>query len=151
MFYFYHGVCRSNYFEYNTFYTSFILWFCWSLIALTIIYTEESYKNFLLESSSLSVHQRHLRLLVTEIYKSTLQINPEVTWSYFTYSNVTFNLRKWPILYLPSTLQHIVVLFPFIFGDPWFEVIFLGILNLANHYLSSKPKLRTLEKLIADV
>ena len=24
-------------------------------------------------------------------------------WSYFTYNNITYNLRKGPILYLPST------------------------------------------------
>ena len=47
--------------------------------------SEESYENLLLESSSVSVHQRHLRLLVTEIYKSTTQINPEFMRPYFTY------------------------------------------------------------------
>ena len=53
---------------------------------LKIIYqSEESYENLLLESSSVSVHQRHLRLLVTEIYKSTTQINPEFMRPYFTY------------------------------------------------------------------
>ena len=39
MFYFYHGVCRNNYFEYDTFYNSFILEFCWNLLALATIYT----------------------------------------------------------------------------------------------------------------
>ena len=39
--------------------------------------SEESYENLLLEGSSVSVHQRHLCFLVTEIYKSTTQINPE--------------------------------------------------------------------------
>ena len=44
-----------------------------------------------------------MRFLVTEIYKSATQINPEFMWPYFTYNNITYNLRKWPILYLPST------------------------------------------------
>ena len=35
--------------------------------------------------------------------------------------------------------------------DPWFGTIIHGILNLANHYLNLKTKLRTLEILIADV
>ena len=39
MFYFYHGVCSDNYFQYDTFYKSFDLRFCWNLLALTIIYT----------------------------------------------------------------------------------------------------------------
>ena len=71
---------------------------------LKVIYqSKESYKTLLLESSSVSVHQRHLRFLVTEIYKSTKQINPEFMWPYLTYYNITYNLRKCPILYLPNT------------------------------------------------
>ena len=71
---------------------------------LKVIYqSEESYENLLLESSSVSIHQRHLRFLVTEIYKSTTQINPEFMWPYFTYNNISYNLRKGHILYLPST------------------------------------------------
>ena len=50
-----------------------------------------------------------------------------------------------------ARIQHITVLIPFILGDPWFGIIFLGILNLANQYLNLKPKLRTLEILIAGV
>ena len=49
---------------------------------LKVIYqSEESYESLLLEISSVSVHQRHLRCLVTEIYKGTTQINPEFMWS----------------------------------------------------------------------
>ena len=71
---------------------------------LKVIYqSEESYENLLLESSSVSVHQRHLRFLVTEIYISTTQINPEFMWPYVTYNNISHNLRKGPILYLSCT------------------------------------------------
>ena len=52
---------------------------------------EEFYESFLLKSSSVSVHQKHLHFLVTEIYKSTTQINPEFTWFYFTYNNISYN------------------------------------------------------------
>ena len=65
--------------------------------------SKESYKNLLLESSSVSVHQRYLRVLVREIYESTTQIKPKFMWSYLTYNNITYNLRKGPIPYLPST------------------------------------------------
>ena len=45
---------------------------------LKVIYqSEEFHESLLLESSSVSVHQRCLRFLVTEIFKSTTQINPE--------------------------------------------------------------------------
>ena len=65
---------------------------------LKVIYkSEESYENLLLESSSVSIHQRHLRFLLTEIYKSATQINPEFMWHYFTYNNISYNLRKGPI------------------------------------------------------
>ena len=70
---------------------------------LKVIYqSEESYENLLLESSSVSIHQKYLRFLVTEIYKSTTQRNPEFMWSYFAYNNISYNLRKGPILYLHS-------------------------------------------------
>ena len=32
-----------------------------------------------------------------------MQINPEFMWPYFTYNNISYNLRKGPILYLPRT------------------------------------------------
>ena len=52
---------------------------------LKVIYqSEESYENLLLESSSVSIHQRHLRFLVTQIYDSTTQINPKFMWPYIT-------------------------------------------------------------------
>ena len=71
---------------------------------LKVIYqSEESYENLLFENSSVSVNQRHLCFLVTEIYKSTTQINLEFMWPYFTCNNITYNLRKGPILYLDST------------------------------------------------
>ena len=54
------------------------------------------------DNSSVSVHQRHLYFLVTEIYKSRTRKNPKFMWPYFTYNNITYNLRKEPILYLPS-------------------------------------------------
>ena len=31
------------------------------------------------------------------------QINPKFMWPYFNHNNITCNLRKEPILYLPST------------------------------------------------
>ena len=69
---------------------------------LKVIYqSEESYEN-LLESHSVSVHQKHLPFLVTKIYKNTTQVNPKLRRPYFTYSNITYNLMKRPILYLPS-------------------------------------------------
>ena len=72
-------------------------------------------------------------------------------WPYFTYNNISYNLRKGPILYLPSTHSAY-------YGTN--SVHFRGSLiwnNLPRNIESSKSvsefktKLRTLEILIADV
>ena len=49
-------------------------------------------------SNTISVDQRHLRFLMTEIYKSIWQLNLEFMWSYFTHKDMPYNLRKGPIL-----------------------------------------------------
>ena len=86
---------------------------------LKVIYqSEESYENLLLESSLVSLHQRHLRFLVTEIYESTTQINAELMWPYFPYNNLSYNLRKGSILYSLARIQHITILIPFILEYP---------------------------------
>ena len=38
--------------------------------------SDESYKNLLNLNNSVSLHQRHLRILVTEIFKSVSKTNP---------------------------------------------------------------------------
>ena len=72
-------------------------------------------------------------------------------WPYFTYNNISYNLRKGPILYLPGTHSAY-------YGTN--SVHFRGSLiwnNLPRNIESSKSvsefktKLRTLEILIADV
>ena len=71
---------------------------------LKVIYeSNDTYDNLLLQSSTVSVHQRHLRFLMTEIYKNISQLNPEFMWSYFTYKDMPYNLSKGPILGLPKT------------------------------------------------
>ena len=108
------AILLSNTFISSQFnYTALIWMFCRKTLSykiekirhrtVEVIYqSEESYENLLLESSSVPVHQRHFRFLVTEIYKRTTQINSEFMWPCFTYNNITYNLRKGHILYLPS-------------------------------------------------
>ena len=62
---------------------------------------DDSYNNLLLHSSPVSIPQRHLRLLVTEIFKSIFQINPEFRWSFFKQKKLSYKLRNGPILNLP--------------------------------------------------
>ena len=67
-----------------------------------VIYeSNDTYENLLLQSNTVSVHQRHLRFLMIEIYKSISQLNPQFMWSFFTHKDIPYNLRKGPILGLP--------------------------------------------------
>ena len=50
-----------------------------------------------------SVLQRHLRFLMTEIYKSISQLNPQFMCHFFTHRDIPHNLRKGPILGLSKT------------------------------------------------
>ena len=70
---------------------------------LRVIYqSDESYENLLNVDNSVSLHQRHLRILITEIFKGVSKKNPNFMWSYFSSKNVSYNLRKGPSLLLPS-------------------------------------------------
>ena len=64
---------------------------------------DDSYNNLLFRRNSVSIHQRHLRFLVTKMFKSISQINPEFMWSFFKQKKLSYNLRKGPILNLPRT------------------------------------------------
>ena len=62
---------------------------------MKVIYeSNDTYDNLLLQSNTVTVHQRHLRCLMTETYKSISQINPEFMWSYFTHKDMPYNLTK---------------------------------------------------------
>ena len=71
---------------------------------LKVIYElSDTYENLYLQSNTVSVHQRHLRFLMIEIYKSISQLNPQFMWSFFTHKDIPYNLRKGPFLGLPKT------------------------------------------------
>ena len=71
--------------------------------ALKAIYQSgASYDELLQLSNSVSLHQGHLRFLLTEIYKSTGTLNTQFMWSYFKYREVPNNLRWGPLLFIPS-------------------------------------------------
>ena len=72
--------------------------------ALKIIYTStESYEELLTRSNEVSVHQKHLRALATESYKSLADINPDFMKPYFKIKEMPYNLRNGYALKLPST------------------------------------------------
>ena len=68
---------------------------------LKVIYpSDASYDDLLQLSNGVSLHQRHLRFLLTEIYKRTGTLNPQFMWSYFKYREVPYNLRRGPVLFI---------------------------------------------------
>ena len=119
---------------------------------LKVIYeSNDTYDNLFLQSSTVSVHQKHLRFLMTEIYKNISQLNPEFMWSYFTYKDMPYNLSKGPILGLPKThsFYHGTNAIDFCGFLIWNTLLLLQ--SPAIHYLDSKIKSKILEILIADV
>ena len=66
-----------------------------------ICQSHASYGDLLQLSNSVSLNQRHLRFLLTELYKSTGTWNPQFMWSYFKYRKVPYNLRWGPVLFIP--------------------------------------------------
>ena len=53
--------------------------------ALKIVYnSNESYEELLLRNNEVSIHQKQLRILSTEVFKSLPDINPDFMKSYFT-------------------------------------------------------------------
>ena len=72
--------------------------------ALKVIYnTCESYVELLTRSDAVSIHQKHLRALATDIYKSLADINPDFMKPYFKIKEMPYNLRNGYALKLPST------------------------------------------------
>ena len=70
---------------------------------LRIIYqSDKIYENLLNLENSVSLHQKHLKFLVTKFFKSVSKTNPKFMWSYFSGKNLSHNLRKGPSLLLPS-------------------------------------------------
>ena len=65
--------------------------------------SNELFEDLLLHSTEVSIHQKQLRQLVTEIYKSLTDFNPESIKPFFTVKELPYNLRNGHILNLPST------------------------------------------------
>ena len=74
-------------------------------IALKIVYnSNESCEELLLRNNEVSIHQKQLRILATEVFKSLADaINPDFMKSYFTIKEIPYSLRNGNFLKIPST------------------------------------------------
>ena len=70
---------------------------------LQIVYDvyDESYENLLKRSDDISIHQKHLRYLAIEVYKSLTMLNPGFMWNFFERKYIPYNLRRGDLLLLP--------------------------------------------------
>ena len=67
--------------------------------ALKIIFnSNESFEYLLLNRNEVSIHQKHLRQLTTEIYKSLIDLNLEVINPLFMIIEIPYNIRNGLIL-----------------------------------------------------
>ena len=70
--------------------------------ALKVVYqSNASYDDLLDLSGSSSIHQKHLWFLMTEIFKSTVNVNPQFMWTFFQNKDISYNLRRGPVLFIP--------------------------------------------------
>ena len=72
---------------------------------LQVVYDDfdKSYDKLLELNSNLSIHQRHLRYLAIEVFKSIMHLNPQFMWSYFEEKPMPHNSRDGSKLDLPKT------------------------------------------------
>ena len=71
-------------------------------IFLDIYNSNKNYDELFRNNNEVSIHQSHLRALIFEVFKSLNNLNPEFMWSYFVFKNITYNIRKGPLLRLPA-------------------------------------------------
>ena len=70
---------------------------------LKIVYnSNESYEELLLCNSEVSIHQKQLRILANEIFKSLADINADFMKSYFTRKEILYCLRNGNLLKIKS-------------------------------------------------
>ena len=68
---------------------------------LRLIYLNQhqlTFKELLERNKTVSIHQRNLQTLATEIYKAKNKISPEVVNSLFEFTNKNYNLRNASLL-----------------------------------------------------
>ena len=71
--------------------------------ALKIVYnSNESYEELLLLNNEVSIHQKQLNILATEVFKSLADLNPDFMKSHFTIKEILYCLQNGNFLKIPS-------------------------------------------------
>ena len=64
--------------------------------------SNESYEELLSRNNEVSIHQKQLRILATEVFKSLTDTNPDFMKSCFTIKEIPYYLRNGHFLRIPS-------------------------------------------------
>ena len=64
---------------------------------------EKNYKDLLADHVEISIHQKHLRFLETEVFKSANKSNPQFMWRFFENHEIPCNLRYGSVEKLTGT------------------------------------------------
>ena len=67
--------------------------------------SNECYEELLMRNNEISIYQKQLRLLATEIYKSLTDVNSDFMKNYFSIKEIPYSLRNGSVLKIPSTLS----------------------------------------------
>ena len=72
---------------------------------LQVVYNtyRKPYNELLILNRDISIHQKHLHLLATDVYQSVNNLNPQFMWNCFSFSTLPYDLRKENKLNLPET------------------------------------------------
>ena len=64
--------------------------------ALRVVYRDynATFSELLSKDKSVTIHQRNLQLLATEIFKTKNELNPKIMEEIFTSKNADYNLRS---------------------------------------------------------
>ena len=65
--------------------------------------SNECYEELLIRDNEVSIHQKQLRTLASEIHKSLTDVNPDFKKSYFSTKEIPYSLRNGSVLKIPST------------------------------------------------
>ena len=60
-----------------------------------------TYEELLASHNNISIHQKHLKHLAIEVYKSLTNLNPEFMWPFFKNKSILYNSRNRNICVLP--------------------------------------------------
>ena len=63
---------------------------------LSVVYDDynSTYEELLASHNDISIHQKHLKHLAIEVYKSLTNLNPEFIWPFVKNKSIPYNLRN---------------------------------------------------------